>query len=71
VAVGWWSVRTHGFCNTVSRGSGCAGMRTVSIISCPADSPESTDTVMPCAAWPRPRIRKDAPCHIRIGLYGH
>jgi hypothetical protein len=43
------------------KGSGCAGVRTVSTISCTSDSRESMDALRPCSSWRCPRTRKYAP----------
>ena len=59
-AVGWWRVPANGSSNNASKGSGCAGVRTVSTISCISDSPGSTDALRPCSAWPCPRTRNCA-----------
>src|SRR5712691_3887790 len=71
-AVGWSRVRANGLFNNGSRGSGCAGVRTVSTISCTSDSLGSTDALRPCSSWPSPRTRNCAPAQgVSQPLEGH
>ena len=59
-ALGWSKVLANGSSNNGSRGSGCAGVRTVSTISCPSGSLGSTDALMLCSTWTCPRTHKCA-----------